>query len=312
MAKGVWRPLSGPSHQVALEILLDGPLSRAELSRRVGLSPGSLTRLTKPMVESGLLVEVSAGADRSAGRTAVPATRHRPRFASLRGHQTHLGRGRRRTDQPARRNHRLRRAPTDRPRSAPRRRPRRRPGVESCRRTTDAGRAQRDRRDAGWTHRRADRRPLGTLPRLDRRPPRATPRDAYRRTGGRRQRRPRPDRGDALVRRRTRRDQVLPADDRRRDRVRTRHPRPGRRQRGRRPRADRPHPTAPGRPTLRPRPPRLRHDTAHLRQPSQDRSVLRWAGRSTTRNAWTSQRRATRSLQRSSVLRGRRSAASSP
>ena len=36
---GAWQPLSGPSRQVALEILLDGPLSRAELSRRVGLSP---------------------------------------------------------------------------------------------------------------------------------------------------------------------------------------------------------------------------------------------------------------------------------
>ena len=73
MAKGVWRPLSGPSHQVALEILLDGPLSRAELSRRVGLSPGSLTRLTKPMVESGLLVEVSAGAgDPRVGRPSQP------------------------------------------------------------------------------------------------------------------------------------------------------------------------------------------------------------------------------------------------
>jgi predicted NBD/HSP70 family sugar kinase len=73
LAKGVWRPLSGPSHQVALEILLDGPLSRAELSRRVGLSPGSLTRLTKPMVESGLLVEVSAGAgDPRVGRPSQP------------------------------------------------------------------------------------------------------------------------------------------------------------------------------------------------------------------------------------------------
>lgn len=73
MAKGVWRPLTGPSHQVALEILLDGPLSRAELSRRVGLSPGSLTRLTKPMVESGLLVEVSAGpTDPRVGRPSQP------------------------------------------------------------------------------------------------------------------------------------------------------------------------------------------------------------------------------------------------
>lgn len=58
---------------MALEILLDGPLSRAELSRRVGLSPGSLTRLTKPMVESGLLVEVVGGpTDARAGRPSQP------------------------------------------------------------------------------------------------------------------------------------------------------------------------------------------------------------------------------------------------
>lgn len=70
---GAWQPLSGPSRQVALEILLDGPLSRAELSRRVGLSPGSLTRLTKPMVESGLLVEVEGGpTDARVGRPSQP------------------------------------------------------------------------------------------------------------------------------------------------------------------------------------------------------------------------------------------------
>ena len=56
-----------------MEILLDGPLSRAELSRRVGLSPGSLTRLTKPMVESGLLVEVEGGpTDARVGRPSQP------------------------------------------------------------------------------------------------------------------------------------------------------------------------------------------------------------------------------------------------
>jgi predicted NBD/HSP70 family sugar kinase len=70
---GEWQPLAGPSRQVALEILLDGPLSRAELSRRVGLSPGSLTRLTKPMVESGLLVEVEGGpTDARVGRPSQP------------------------------------------------------------------------------------------------------------------------------------------------------------------------------------------------------------------------------------------------
>lgn len=70
---GAWRPLSGPSHQLALEILLDGPLSRAELARRVELSAGSLTRLTKPMLESGLLVEVPGGpTDPKVGRPSQP------------------------------------------------------------------------------------------------------------------------------------------------------------------------------------------------------------------------------------------------
>lgn len=53
-----WTPLSGPSHALALDVLINGPLSRAELSGRLGLSAGSLTRLTKPLVDSGLLVEV--------------------------------------------------------------------------------------------------------------------------------------------------------------------------------------------------------------------------------------------------------------
>ncbi|GAA1589278.1 ROK family transcriptional regulator [Kribbella sancticallisti] len=73
MGAGAWQPLTGPSHQLALEILLDGPLSRAELARRVDLSAGSLTRLTKPMLESGLLVEVSAGpSDPRVGRPSQP------------------------------------------------------------------------------------------------------------------------------------------------------------------------------------------------------------------------------------------------
>ncbi len=73
VTSGAWRPLSGPSQRVALEILLDGPLSRAELSRRVELSAGSLTRLTKPMLESGLLVEVPGEVgDPKVGRPSQP------------------------------------------------------------------------------------------------------------------------------------------------------------------------------------------------------------------------------------------------
>ena len=53
-----WPPLSPGERSVAIEVLVHGPLSRAELARRLDLSAGSLTRLTKPLLESGLLVEV--------------------------------------------------------------------------------------------------------------------------------------------------------------------------------------------------------------------------------------------------------------
>ncbi|MFJ9907186.1 ROK family protein [Streptomyces sp. NPDC101152] len=58
-----WLPLSAGERSVAIEVLVNGPLSRTELARRLDLSAGSLTRLTKPLIESGLLVEVTeAGA----------------------------------------------------------------------------------------------------------------------------------------------------------------------------------------------------------------------------------------------------------
>ncbi|KPI12095.1 ROK family protein [Actinobacteria bacterium OK074] len=58
-----WLPLSPGERSVAIEVLGHGPLSRTELARRLGLSQGSLTRLTKPLIESGLLIEVpEAGA----------------------------------------------------------------------------------------------------------------------------------------------------------------------------------------------------------------------------------------------------------
>jgi predicted NBD/HSP70 family sugar kinase len=53
-----WLPLSPGERSVAIEVLVGGPLSRTELARRLNLSQGSLTRLTKPLIESGLLVEV--------------------------------------------------------------------------------------------------------------------------------------------------------------------------------------------------------------------------------------------------------------
>ncbi|MFH8468024.1 ROK family protein [Streptomyces sp. NPDC017991] len=56
-----WLPLSPGERSVAIEVLTHGPLSRSDIARRLDLSAGSLTRLTKPLIESGLLVEVPEG-----------------------------------------------------------------------------------------------------------------------------------------------------------------------------------------------------------------------------------------------------------
>ena len=63
-----WRPLSPAERAVAIEVLTNGPLSRSAIARRLGMSGGSLTRLAKPLIDAGLLVE---------GPT-TPADRGRP------------------------------------------------------------------------------------------------------------------------------------------------------------------------------------------------------------------------------------------
>ena len=45
---------------MAIEVLTSGPSSRSEIARRLGMSGGSLTRLAKPLIDSGLLLEVVA------------------------------------------------------------------------------------------------------------------------------------------------------------------------------------------------------------------------------------------------------------
>lgn len=71
----------GTVHDVAVEVLRHGPLPRSQLARRLGLSGGSLTRLTKPLISSGLLVEAAAAVDPETRRPTrpldVPADRHR-------------------------------------------------------------------------------------------------------------------------------------------------------------------------------------------------------------------------------------------
>lgn len=57
---------------VARAVLIHGPLSRAALTTRLDLSPASLTRLAKPLIDAGLLVELDDVADGSVGRPSRP------------------------------------------------------------------------------------------------------------------------------------------------------------------------------------------------------------------------------------------------
>lgn len=67
-----WAPLNGPTRAVALEVLLRGPLSRSELARRLDLSPASLTRLTRPLLDAGLMFEAETPSPGRAGRPSRP------------------------------------------------------------------------------------------------------------------------------------------------------------------------------------------------------------------------------------------------
>jgi predicted NBD/HSP70 family sugar kinase len=65
-------PLSDSARELAREVLIHGPISRAELGRRLGLSPASLTRLSKPFLDRGLFVEAADAVQGAAGRPARP------------------------------------------------------------------------------------------------------------------------------------------------------------------------------------------------------------------------------------------------
>lgn len=67
-----WTPGTGASRSVALEVLINGPLSRSDIARRLDLSPGSLTRLSTPLIESGLLVETGELTEGRTGRPSRP------------------------------------------------------------------------------------------------------------------------------------------------------------------------------------------------------------------------------------------------
>lgn len=57
---------------LARAVLIHGPISRSALTARLGLSPASLTRLTKPFLDRGILVELDDVVDGSVGRPTRP------------------------------------------------------------------------------------------------------------------------------------------------------------------------------------------------------------------------------------------------
>ncbi|XVS60963.1 ROK family protein [Actinosynnema sp. CA-299493] len=71
-AASPWAPLLPSARRVTLEVLLHGPLARSELADRLGLSTASLTRLTKPLMDAGLLREVDTPNPRGGGRPLQP------------------------------------------------------------------------------------------------------------------------------------------------------------------------------------------------------------------------------------------------
>lgn len=64
-------PLDPTTRSVALAVLRHGPISRAEVARLLGLSSGSLTRITKPLIETGVL-EQGAPSAFEIGRPPLP------------------------------------------------------------------------------------------------------------------------------------------------------------------------------------------------------------------------------------------------
>jgi predicted NBD/HSP70 family sugar kinase len=67
-----WDQGAGSAHDVALEVLLRGPLSRSDLARRLDLSAPTLSRLTKDLLRSDVFTETPSQVDPTTGRPTRP------------------------------------------------------------------------------------------------------------------------------------------------------------------------------------------------------------------------------------------------
>lgn len=68
VATPAWTDRLDASLPVAIEVLRHGPISRAELARRMKMSAGSLSRLTAPLIERGLIIDIGEHNDGRVGR----------------------------------------------------------------------------------------------------------------------------------------------------------------------------------------------------------------------------------------------------
>lgn len=64
--------ITDSTRQVLTLLLRRGPMPRAELARRLSLSPAALTKLTRPLVDIGLLIGVSKREQAAVGRPGTP------------------------------------------------------------------------------------------------------------------------------------------------------------------------------------------------------------------------------------------------
>lgn len=68
----VFDDMTKSARAIVTDVLLHGPLARAELARRLSMSPASLTKLTRSLIEHGLLTQSGAAVSSDNGRPLQP------------------------------------------------------------------------------------------------------------------------------------------------------------------------------------------------------------------------------------------------
>lgn len=63
---------SSPRHELVREVLIHGPITRGALARKLGLSAATLTRLSKPLLDDGFLIETAEPGAGGVGRPVRP------------------------------------------------------------------------------------------------------------------------------------------------------------------------------------------------------------------------------------------------